>query len=466
MNLSLTVVTYQNQPPEQPLAIVIHRQEARIGRAKDNDWILPDKDRYISGHHAMIKYRNQEYFISDASTNGLFINHSDTALGDDNPARLNDGDHLTIGEYEIAVALIEENSNQETSTLPNTSTISDEISFGSFEEYDSNALNQVIDENAFMPDKIEVENEQPGGSVSDYVSPLNEAFSQPREDPIVPPQQTEKTTHPSNPEIKIPEDWLGDDIINDGVPVSKKPTGMVSPFLIDNEENKLQQVTPANQSELNTDFSGEKVDIDSPALERFLEGAELSEFAVKEAMNSDPFYSLGRIFRTAIKGTRDLLMARANIKNEMRLDATTIRPTQNNPLKFSMNVDDALVHLLQQDEGCMPPEQAISEAFDDIRAHQIAVLAGMQTALNDLLNRFDPEILEHRLQKSSPISASIPIHKRAKLWDLFEELHEEIKNEAKENFYQLFGQAFAEAYEDQIQRIRSSNKQAQQNNES
>jgi type VI secretion system FHA domain protein len=165
------------------------------------------------------------------------------------------------------------------------------------------------------------------------------------------------------------------------------------------------------------------------------------------------------MLRTSLQGTMDVLLARTKIKSEMRLDVTTIRSVKNNPVKFSYNVDEAVSRLLgkEKSEGYMEPIRAIEEAFEDIRAHQIAVLAGMQTALKSILKRFDPETLEKRLQKLSPISASIPIHKQAKLWDQFQQLYEDIEREAQDDFNRLFGDAFSSAYEEQIQKLKSQN---------
>jgi len=155
----------------------------------------------------------------------------------------------------------------------------------------------------------------------------------------------------------------------------------------------------------------------------------------------------------------DVLIGRTKIKNEMHLDVTIIKSKQNNPIKFSVTTDEALFKLLlNNSSGYMPPKEAIEEAFDDIRAHQYSVIAGMQTALLTVLKRFDPQKLEERLQKLSPISSSIPIHKQAKLWNLFEQLYEEIQLETEDNFYHLFGQAFAETYEQQMQKLKSSKK--------
>jgi type VI secretion system protein len=158
-----------------------------------------------------------------------------------------------------------------------------------------------------------------------------------------------------------------------------------------------------------------------------------------------------------LKGTMDVLEARGKFKSEMRLDVTTIKPTENNPIKFSVSVDEALFRLIiPQRDGYMSSDHSIKEAFDDIKAHQIAVLAGMQTALHSVLQRFDPKILEHRLQSNNSITAGIPFHKQTKLWDLFEQLYEEIEQETHDDFNRIFGQAFANAYSTQIKKLKAN----------
>lgn len=194
-------------------------------------------------------------------------------------------------------------------------------------------------------------------------------------------------------------------------------------------------------------------------IQNFLRGAQLEHSKFRESINPETFFIIGTILRAAIQGTMDVLIGRAKIKNEMHLDVTIIRSKQNNPIKFSVSADEALSKLLlNQDAGYMAPKEAVEEAFDDIRAHQYSVIAGMQTALLTVLKRFDPQKLEERLQRLSPISASIPIHKQAKLWNLFEQLYEEIQQEAEDNFYHLFGQAFAVTYEQQMQKLKFSKK--------
>ncbi len=45
--------------------------DGTIGRTVDNDWVLPDPERFISSRHAAISYEGGRYFINDRSTNGI-----------------------------------------------------------------------------------------------------------------------------------------------------------------------------------------------------------------------------------------------------------------------------------------------------------------------------------------------------------------------------------------------------------
>jgi type VI secretion system protein len=141
----------------------------------------------------------------------------------------------------------------------------------------------------------------------------------------------------------------------------------------------------------------------------------------------------------------------------MRVELTTIQPIENNPVKFSVNVDDALARLfLPANNAFMPAEQAFIETFDDIKIHQVAVLAGVQSSLKHIFRRFNPEKLLIKLEKQNPIGAKIPIHRQAKLWSLFEDLYSTIGEEAADDFQQLFGLEFSRAYEEQIEQLELS----------
>jgi predicted component of type VI protein secretion system len=86
---------------------VFREDGGTIGRSLENDWILPDPNRYISGRHATIDYQSGSYYIADVSSNGVYINGASEPLGKGNPRRLFDGDRIRMGDFEFVVSLDE-----------------------------------------------------------------------------------------------------------------------------------------------------------------------------------------------------------------------------------------------------------------------------------------------------------------------------------------------------------------------
>ena len=189
-------------------------------------------------------------------------------------------------------------------------------------------------------------------------------------------------------------------------------------------------------------------------LEAFLRGAGAQEVKFPGGLTPELMEVFGQLLREAVQGTLDLLGARTKVKTEIRVDVTIIEPRNNNPLKFSPTVDAAMMHLLAPHAaGFMTPVRALRDAFDDLRAHQVAMLAGMRAALTGLLARFAPERLERRNRQKSVLDDLVPMHRKAKQWDVFAKLYRDIRAEAEESFDVVFGKEFRRAYEAQMKRL-------------
>src|SRR4029450_3307661 len=98
-----------------------------------------------------------------------------------------------------------------------------------------------------------------------------------------------------------------------------------------------------------------------------------------------------------VQGLMGVLQSRTQIKSQFRLSMTSIRPVENNPLKFSRTPEDALQSLFtRENPGYMTATEAFREAFDDISFHQIAMLAGVRGAYGAMLASLHPNQLEAR----------------------------------------------------------------------
>ena len=165
---------------------------------------------------------------------------------------------------------------------------------------------------------------------------------------------------------------------------------------------------------------------------------------------------IGAMLRTSTEGTLQLLLTRQEFKREVRAEVTMIASQANNPLKFSPTVEVALAHLLGPGvRGFMPPEAAMRDAFNDLRAHQFGVMVGMRAALAHVIARFEPEELEKKIASRSALDALFSANRKAKLWDQFVALYGGIASEAEDDFHNLFGKAFLEAYEEQMARLKA-----------
>lgn len=187
-------------------------------------------------------------------------------------------------------------------------------------------------------------------------------------------------------------------------------------------------------------------------LAAFLDGAGVPDLALA----GDPAAAMraaGTVFRILVDGLRQVLMSRAAIKNEFRVEQTMLRARDNNALKFAVTVEDAIAALLQPARpGYKPPLESAKEAFDDVRAHEMAVMAGVQTALLGLLKRFEPGALEARLQPGL-LGNLLPASRKARTWELFCNTYKDIAREAEDDFQAVFGREFARAYDAQIRKL-------------
>jgi type VI secretion system FHA domain protein len=184
----------------------------------------------------------------------------------------------------------------------------------------------------------------------------------------------------------------------------------------------------------------------------FLEGAGVADLN----LGPDPEKAMraaGAVFQAMVEGVRQVLISRAAIKNEFRVEQTMLRARDNNALKFSVTTEDALAALLQPNRpGYKPPVEATQEAFDDVRGHEMAVMAGMQTALMGLLHRFEPAALEKRLQPGM-LGSVLPAARKARTWELFCDTYKDIAREAEDDFQSVFGREFARAYDAQVRKL-------------
>jgi len=432
MAVTLHVTSYKNHALNDELSVTINEAGCTIGRASDNDFVLPDVELLISQRHAIIEFENGAYYLTDKSTNGTYINNAPEPIEKGKRIRLHDGDILTIGKYNCAFSMSISMNEQQTPVvdLPHN------------EMWKSPPLPANAHEN-------------PPSWKESYHEPLVPPISPPPSKGLDPAPEQDYFRPPD----AIPEDWdvvtgkklvIEQEVTLDMSEPEKKPAPAQPPY----QNHEKPVVKPKPKARRDTKKS---TYLDQQALDAFLAGAGLTQVEIEPEAIISFMNTAGQMMREITQGYRQILDSRTRTKDEFRLGMTTIRPVENNPLKFSIDVEDALTRLLlPPSKGYLPPVEAIQEATDDIQAHQMALLAGLRAALSSLVALFDPEALEKDSQQVSAVDNLLPFTRKARYWELFKIRYRQAAADAENDFLHFLGDEFAIAYELQIQRLKSA----------
>jgi type VI secretion system FHA domain protein len=164
--------------------------------------------------------------------------------------------------------------------------------------------------------------------------------------------------------------------------------------------------------------------------------------------------TLGQIFRSVVQGMIDVLHARQEFRNQFHMELTRVQAVQNNPLKFALNAEDALAAMLRpRARGYMPPLEAFEDAFDDIRFHQLATLAGMRAGFESMMKRFDPKRVQQLNARRNP-GYWAKLGAKGRCWDRYVDLFEEMAGNAEAVFHRMYGEEFSGAYERQLEELK------------
>jgi type VI secretion system FHA domain protein len=177
-----------------------------------------------------------------------------------------------------------------------------------------------------------------------------------------------------------------------------------------------------------------------------LKGLGAPSLDLAQGLDEATMELVGRLLREMTICTVDMLRLRAQAKSSIHAEMTIIGPRAVNPLKAAWDVDVALRHLLAPERtDLMGPVRAVTDAYDDLRAHDRGLAAGIQAALSSLLSRFSPDQFEQRLEGGA-LDRFLPANRKARQWDMLLDTYEDIAKEAQEDFWSVFEREFRRAY--------------------
>ena len=98
-------------------------------------------------------------------------------------------------------------------------------------------------------------------------------------------------------------------------------------------------------------------------------------------------------------------------------------------------------------------ESAAEQALDDIKAHEIATITGMEAALKGVLAKLNPEVLAGQIETAGGVGGLLK-GKKAGYWEVYEKIYAEISDQAENDFHDLFSREFARAYKEQLDKLK------------
>lgn len=151
---------------------------------------------------------------------------------------------------------------------------------------------------------------------------------------------------------------------------------------------------------------------------------------------------IGGILRVTVEQLALLLKARSAAKALAKnANRTMISAADNNPLKFIPGVDEMLeIMFTRRRSGYMDARHSIEDAFADLKAHEFATYAAMQSALSRVLDDLSPEAIERRIPQSSFGS------RKTRAWDLLTATWEQKERAHENGMLDVFLAYFSEAY--------------------
>lgn len=421
MLLELSVLSYHRLSPRQ---VALKRFDAKggtLGRAEHADWHLPDPERVVSSIHGQISYNAEGYWVTDSSTNGLFINRSVTPVGNGNKHLLADGDLLCLGDYEIKVAII--NPSAQPAMASPASPAATVTGQGlAVSDFDFAGLPRAADPEA--------------GLVMPPVKDSMSAGTLAAQNADVLANNDMLTENFAAPQSLIPDDWQ---------PQWQQQALPDEPIKLAAPEVQADASRGASSSVSQTKEGAEQ------CLQAFLSALNVPAVAEQHLHNPAWWQQLGEALQASLHGIIEVMRCRSELKSNLRVNQTTFQQRENNPLKFSASVSEAFHNLFNHNASSfMGPRQAVTAAFADISQHEAAIVAGAAGAMQGLLAQLTPALVEQRDFGASFIDKVNPAQRYNRYWNLYQALHQELLAEVSRTAKGGVNDDFIRAYEDYL----------------
>jgi type VI secretion system protein len=445
-----------------------------IGRAPDNDWILPDPKRVLSGHHCEIEYRSGVFWLKDTSTNGVYVNDAEEPAFTIGPIELQDGDRLRMGDYEVLVSLDSRIDFLPTPAEQHSASRHIEANLGTpldlqalLSPRDAEQSGSLRMRNAFGM-KINREDRKPVESNGHDV-------------PLEPPQPPHSNDRPfavvessrpaasASPPLAAPTNGMATvGAAVRAVPPSPPPAALAAPASATPPDNapvadwalKTRQITRQELAEAVARRQGrvEQRERAVPfhqqattwtdlktSLQAFGRGAGIDVNALSpEAQAMLPLLA-GQLLREVVVGLTDALRVRPDIPaNGAPLNGT---PVGSNPLRTSTSIEQALQRLFESHGRLYGgPVEALRDVLQDIKEHDAATQDAIRAGIQAILQQLAPSNIADQFEHGRSRALAPGQDPRPRYWEHYGEFFRVLTQQGPDALPHPYIEAFARAY--------------------
>jgi type VI secretion system protein len=428
--LRLRIVSDQRRHLADRSSAVFSVEGGTIGRSADNDWVLPDPQRYLSAHHARVQFREGNFYLQDVSTNGVYVNDDMEPLAKRGSSGylLGHGDVLRMGEYHIVAAVEARKEPEE--PLPAVPTSIHSL----------RPLRRAGDRDIGAPLNLEellvpVIDMDPVLPVGAYGQAVNSGSVQAlaRMQESTPALLPHESPYPSaNAEPQLPPSVTAESI-----------------------SQRMARLAEAVAREPRIGTSAVAQEDMRTGLEAFCRGAGIAPEALPAEAQGRLLHLAGRLFREAFVGLKDLERTRSETRNRYRIESQAQEADDPRPSLANSVVEDLLIALFLQHEGRrLDSVQWLRESIGEAKGHEQATALATRAAFVEFLDRLDPAELEARFERAARRGKARAADK-AQYWELFTTFYRNLIEMPADHLPHTFVEAFAAAYREALKKPQS-----------
>jgi type VI secretion system protein len=449
-----------------------------IGRAPDNDWILPDPKRVLSGHHCEIEYRSGVFWLKDTSTNGVFVNQAEEPAFTIGPIELQDGDRLRMGDYEVLVSLdsridfLPTPAEQHSASRHIESNLDAPLDLQSLlSPRDAAESGSLRMRNAFGKKIVREDRPPPTAPVANGLD----------DEPPPPPRGKDRpfgNLDPASAAAAASSPVASAETIDSAVAAPTPPVAGAKPRVIPAASQeaavnipegapvadwalKTRQITRQELAEAVARRQGrvEQRERAVPfhqqastwtdlktSLQAFARGAGIDPSSLSsEAQAMLPLLA-GQLLREVVVGLTDVLRARPEVANAAAAP-TAGGPVGSNPLRTSSSIEQALQRLFESHGRLYGgPVESLRDVLHDIKEHEAAAQEAARAGVRAILEQVAPTNIADQFEHGRSRALAPGQDPRPRYWEHYGEFYRVLTQQGPEAMPHPYVEAYARAY--------------------